>query len=93
MGKKDRIELYRLIEPKFKEKFINGIEPNAEDFKKYGLSIKHLQEFMDLYLGHWNHSLIWEDKLEIESVDMIKMPSDEAFFNFGIQNIVFISFS
>lgn len=87
MKRKEKIELYRLIEPKFKENYINGIEPTKEDFEKYGLSVKDLQEFMDLYLGHWKYYLTMKDELEIEPEDGFKMPPDSAFYNFGIPNL------
>jgi hypothetical protein len=55
MTKKERLEYYRLIEPKLKAIFIsNGfIAPNEEDFQKLNLSKKNREEFLAYFKDRW----------------------------------------
>lgn len=92
MEKSEKLELYRLLEPKFKKKYINGESPTEEDFAKLGLSHDDLEEFMNLYVSKWEHYLFWKDELQRLPKDGLRTPPDSVFYNFGIKNIDLFEF-
>lgn len=55
MNKKERLEYYKLIEPKLRAIFIsNGfIAPSEEEFKKLDLSKKNREEFLAYFKDRW----------------------------------------
>jgi len=55
MTKKERIEYYRLIEPKLREIFINNefMPPSEAEFQKLNLSAKNREEFLTYFKDAW----------------------------------------
>lgn len=69
MNKKERLEYYKLIEPKLRAIFItNGFTtPSEEEFQKLDLSMKNREEFLAHFKDRWFNAQHFEsDELALE---------------------------
>ena len=85
MTKKERLEYYRLIEPKLKAVFIsNGfVAPSEEDFQKLNLSKKNREEFLAYFKDRWFNAEHFESEelaqeLKESAVQLKKSLGSEA---------------
>lgn len=92
MNKNEKLDLFKLIEPKFKKKYINKESFNSSDFIKYNLDEIDFEEFMDLYVSKWEHYLFWKDEIDNHSPDGLRITDDSVLYNFGVKNIDIFEF-
>lgn len=95
MNKKEKLEYFRLVEPKLREKMLSD-ELQDSDFEKLNIKGADIDLFKKIYQDIWIEMLVDESLFENESLQdfidddpiiELDFPEDKYFYLFGVANI------
>lgn len=94
MTKKEKLEYFKLIEPKLRELYFKR-ELKDSDFEKLNIKNKDIELFYQVYGESWNDSNILNTILKNDEYSeifeefpiLLEFPEDKFFYQFGVSNI------
>ena len=100
MNKKEKLDYFRLVEPKLREKMLSN-ELQDSDFEKLNIKGADIDLFKKIYQDFWVEMLVDESLFKDESLKdfidddpiiVLDFPEDKYFYQFGVGNIDIKSF-
>ena len=94
MTKKEKLEYFKLVEPKLREKYLNKTLKES-DFEAINISGKDIELFFEKYKDFWIDKLFDKEldddffnDLDFEEDDFkLDFPADVCFYQFGVPNL------
>ena len=94
MTKKEKLEYFKLIEPKLRELYFKR-ELKDSDFEKLNIKNKDIELFYQVYGESWSDSNILNTILKNDEYSemfeefpiSLEFPEDSFFYQFGVSNI------